>query len=58
VATPLSTGIHFEYQDVDKLTQTTFNQYYNGSEIVVAGRVTDNSLESFPSKIIASLPVR
>ncbi|XP_056128493.1 uncharacterized protein LOC130106414 [Rhinichthys klamathensis goyatoka] len=57
VATSLLTGIHLKYQAVDKLTQTTFNRYYNGSEIVVAGHITDNSLESFNIEVIASTKI-
>nr|AAH97018.1 Itih3 protein [Danio rerio] len=34
-------------------SQTTFSQYYNGSEIVVAGYITDNSLESLTTEVIA-----
>uniref|UniRef100_A0A671L6P1 Inter-alpha-trypsin inhibitor heavy chain H4-like n=1 Tax=Sinocyclocheilus anshuiensis TaxID=1608454 RepID=A0A671L6P1_9TELE len=45
VAIPLLTDVHLNYQGVANLTQSTFNQYYNGSEIVVAGQITDNSLE-------------
>uniref|UniRef100_A0A671L2W3 Inter-alpha-trypsin inhibitor heavy chain H4-like n=1 Tax=Sinocyclocheilus anshuiensis TaxID=1608454 RepID=A0A671L2W3_9TELE len=34
--------------------QQQYNQaYYNGSEIVVAGQITDNSLESFTTEVIA-----
>ncbi|XP_067243924.1 inter-alpha-trypsin inhibitor heavy chain H3-like isoform X2 [Chanodichthys erythropterus] len=53
VATPLLTDVHLNYQGVANLTQTTFSQYYNGSEIVVAGQITDNSLESFTTEVIA-----
>ncbi|XP_051768562.1 inter-alpha-trypsin inhibitor heavy chain H3-like isoform X2 [Ctenopharyngodon idella] len=53
VATPLLIDVHLNYQGVANLTQTTFSQYYNGSEIVVAGQITDNSLESFTTEVIA-----
>uniref|UniRef100_A0A672QQ28 Inter-alpha-trypsin inhibitor heavy chain H3-like n=1 Tax=Sinocyclocheilus grahami TaxID=75366 RepID=A0A672QQ28_SINGR len=53
VAVPLLTDVHLNYQGVANLTQSTFNQYYNGSEIVVAGQITDNSLESFTTEVIA-----
>uniref|UniRef100_A0A671L3Y2 Inter-alpha-trypsin inhibitor heavy chain H4-like n=1 Tax=Sinocyclocheilus anshuiensis TaxID=1608454 RepID=A0A671L3Y2_9TELE len=53
VAIPLLTDVHLNYQGVANLTQSTFNQYYNGSEIVVAGQITDNSLESFTTEVIA-----
>ncbi|RXN23124.1 inter-alpha-trypsin inhibitor heavy chain H3-like isoform X1 [Labeo rohita] len=53
VAIPLLTDVQLNYQGVGNLTQSTFNQYYNGSEIVVAGQITDNSLESFTTEVIA-----
>uniref|UniRef100_A0AAY5ECA7 VIT domain-containing protein n=1 Tax=Electrophorus electricus TaxID=8005 RepID=A0AAY5ECA7_ELEEL len=34
-------------------SQASFTQYYNGSEIVVAGQITDNSLETFQTEVIA-----
>ncbi|XP_077060064.1 inter-alpha-trypsin inhibitor heavy chain H3b [Siphateles boraxobius] len=53
VATPLLTDVHLSYKGVANLTQTTFSQYYNGSEIVVAGHIIDNSLESLTNEVIA-----
>ncbi|XP_052465329.1 inter-alpha-trypsin inhibitor heavy chain H3 isoform X1 [Carassius gibelio] len=53
VAIPLLTDVQLNYQGVANLTQSTFSQYYNGSEIVVAGQITDNSLESFTTEVIA-----
>lgn len=53
MAVPLLTDVHLNYQGVTNLTQSTFNQYYNGSEIVVAGQITDNSLETFTTEVIA-----
>lgn len=35
------------------LTQTNFSQYYNGSEIVVAGQITDNDIETFSPQVVA-----
>jgi hypothetical protein len=35
------------------LTQTNFSQYYNGSEIVVSGQITDNNIETFTAEVIA-----
>uniref|UniRef100_A0A8C1KFQ3 Inter-alpha-trypsin inhibitor heavy chain 3b n=1 Tax=Cyprinus carpio TaxID=7962 RepID=A0A8C1KFQ3_CYPCA len=52
VAVPLLTDVHLNYQGVTNLTQSTFNQYYNGSEIVVAGQITDNSLETFTTEVV------
>uniref|UniRef100_A0A8C2ZGD4 Inter-alpha-trypsin inhibitor heavy chain 3b, tandem duplicate 2 n=1 Tax=Cyclopterus lumpus TaxID=8103 RepID=A0A8C2ZGD4_CYCLU len=42
VATPLLTDVTMTYNGATNLTQTNFSQYYNGSEIVVAGQITDN----------------
>ncbi|XP_056324680.1 inter-alpha-trypsin inhibitor heavy chain H3b isoform X2 [Danio aesculapii] len=53
VAMPLLTNVQLNYQGVANVTQTTFSQYYNGSEIVVAGYITDNSLESLTTEVIA-----
>ncbi|XP_066526470.1 inter-alpha-trypsin inhibitor heavy chain H3-like isoform X3 [Hoplias malabaricus] len=53
VATPLLTDIQLNYTGARNLTQTTFSHYYNGSEIVVAGQITDNSLESLQTTVIA-----
>ncbi|XP_072522632.1 inter-alpha-trypsin inhibitor heavy chain H3 [Salminus brasiliensis] len=53
VAVPLLTNVQLNYTGAANLTQTRFSHYYNGSEIVVAGEITDNSLESFETKIIA-----
>ncbi|XP_073681753.1 inter-alpha-trypsin inhibitor heavy chain H3b [Garra rufa] len=54
VAMPLLTDVHLNYQGVGNLTQSTFSQYYNGSEIVVAGQISDNSLETFTTEVTAS----
>ncbi|MCI4389938.1 hypothetical protein PGIGA_G00116840 [Pangasianodon gigas] len=53
VATPLLTDVQLNYIGAANLTQTSFRQYYNGSEIVVAGQITDNSLETFQTEVIA-----
>ncbi|XP_060713686.1 inter-alpha-trypsin inhibitor heavy chain H3-like [Tachysurus vachellii] len=53
VATPLLTDVQLKYPGAANLTQTSFRQYYNGSEIVVAGQITDNSLESLQTEVIA-----
>ncbi|KAL7843744.1 hypothetical protein AOLI_G00252560 [Acnodon oligacanthus] len=53
VATPLLTDVQLNYTGAVNLTQTRFSHYYNGSEIVVAGQITDNSLETFQTEIIA-----
>ncbi|KAK6319558.1 hypothetical protein J4Q44_G00107690 [Coregonus suidteri] len=53
VATPLLTDVQMIYLGGANLTQTNFNQYYNGSEIVVAGQITDNNIEMFTAEVIA-----
>ncbi|XP_032370751.1 inter-alpha-trypsin inhibitor heavy chain H3 isoform X3 [Etheostoma spectabile] len=53
VATPLLTDVTMIYNGVTNLTQTNFSQYYNGSEIVVAGQITDNNIETFTPQVVA-----
>ncbi|KAM3621502.1 uncharacterized protein V6R79_012063 [Siganus canaliculatus] len=53
VATPLLTDVTLIYPGGTNLTQTNFSQYYNGSEIVVAGLITDNDIESFIPQVVA-----
>ncbi|XP_063330729.1 inter-alpha-trypsin inhibitor heavy chain H3-like [Pelmatolapia mariae] len=53
VATPLLTDVTMIYVGGTNLTQTNFSQYYNGSEIVVAGQITDNNIETFTPQVVA-----
>ncbi|XP_059384983.1 inter-alpha-trypsin inhibitor heavy chain H3-like [Carassius carassius] len=53
VAVPLLTDIQLKYPGGTNLTKTTFSLYFNGSEIVVSGQITDNSVESFTTEVIA-----
>ncbi|XP_070759213.1 inter-alpha-trypsin inhibitor heavy chain H3-like [Enoplosus armatus] len=53
VATPLLTDVTMIYAGGTNLTQTNFSQYYNGSEIVVAGQITDNDKETFTPQVEA-----
>ncbi|KAM9408196.1 LOW QUALITY PROTEIN: inter-alpha-trypsin inhibitor heavy chain H3-like [Pholidichthys leucotaenia] len=53
VATPLLTDVTMIYMGGSNLTQTNFSQYYNGSEIVVAGQITDNNIETFTPQVVA-----
>ncbi|KAM7006448.1 inter-alpha-trypsin inhibitor heavy chain H3-like [Tautogolabrus adspersus] len=53
VATPLLTDVTMVYEGGVNLTQTNFSQYYNGSEIVVAGQITDNDIETFTPQVVA-----
>uniref|UniRef100_A0A668RVA4 Inter-alpha-trypsin inhibitor heavy chain 3 n=1 Tax=Oreochromis aureus TaxID=47969 RepID=A0A668RVA4_OREAU len=51
VATPLLTDVTMIYVGGTNLTQTNFSHYYNGSEIVVAGEITDNNIETFTPQV-------
>uniref|UniRef100_A0ABM5FCM8 Inter-alpha-trypsin inhibitor heavy chain H3 n=1 Tax=Pogona vitticeps TaxID=103695 RepID=A0ABM5FCM8_9SAUR len=55
VANPLLTEIELEYSEnaISDLTQNNFKHYYDGSEIVVAGRITDNDLNSIVAEVKA-----
>lgn len=53
VATPLLTDVTMVYAGGSNLTQTNFSQYYNGSEIVVVGELTDNDIETFIPQVVA-----
>ncbi|XP_077385541.1 inter-alpha-trypsin inhibitor heavy chain H4-like isoform X4 [Festucalex cinctus] len=53
VANPLLTDVTMIYNGAGNLTQTNFSQYYNGSEIVVAGQITDNNIETFVPRVVA-----
>uniref|UniRef100_A0A668RM79 Inter-alpha-trypsin inhibitor heavy chain H3-like n=1 Tax=Oreochromis aureus TaxID=47969 RepID=A0A668RM79_OREAU len=53
VATPLLTDVTMIYVGGTNLTQTNFSQYYNGSEIVVAGEITDNNIETSTPQVVA-----
>ncbi|XP_008283653.1 inter-alpha-trypsin inhibitor heavy chain H3 [Stegastes partitus] len=49
VASPLLSEVDLRYPDnaVDLLTTNHFKQLFNGSEIVVAGRLMDNDMDNF-----------
>ncbi|XP_073732365.1 inter-alpha-trypsin inhibitor heavy chain H3 isoform X1 [Misgurnus anguillicaudatus] len=53
VAVPLLTDIQLNYIGVSNLTQNNFALYFNGSEIVVSGQITDNNVESISTEVIA-----
>ncbi|KAG7477976.1 hypothetical protein MATL_G00075510 [Megalops atlanticus] len=55
VASPLLSEIDVRYQEkaVDSLTTNNFKQLFNGSEIVVAGRLSDNDLDNFLVEVFA-----
>uniref|UniRef100_A0A672I098 Inter-alpha-trypsin inhibitor heavy chain H3 n=1 Tax=Salarias fasciatus TaxID=181472 RepID=A0A672I098_SALFA len=54
VASPLLLDVDLRYPDnaVDFLTTNNFAQLFNGSEIVVAGRLTDNNLDNFLVEVL------
>ncbi|KAM3622529.1 uncharacterized protein V6R79_026316 [Siganus canaliculatus] len=49
VSSPLLSEVDLRYPDnaVDSLSTNHFGQLFNGSEIVVAGRLSDNNLDNF-----------
>ncbi|XP_054585625.1 inter-alpha-trypsin inhibitor heavy chain H1 isoform X2 [Eptesicus fuscus] len=55
VATPLLVDVELQYpkDTVSELTQHSHKQYYEGSEIVVAGRIADQKLSSFKADVRA-----
>uniref|UniRef100_A0A4W3HTL3 Inter-alpha-trypsin inhibitor heavy chain H3 n=1 Tax=Callorhinchus milii TaxID=7868 RepID=A0A4W3HTL3_CALMI len=55
VANPLLLNVELQYSQnaVSDVTRSTFKQYYDGSEIVVAGRIADNDLDMFVADIRA-----
>uniref|UniRef100_A0A8C0H140 Inter-alpha-trypsin inhibitor heavy chain H3 n=1 Tax=Chelonoidis abingdonii TaxID=106734 RepID=A0A8C0H140_CHEAB len=55
VATPMLREVQLYYpiNATSELTQNNFNHYYDGSEIVVAGCIIDNHLNSFTADVKA-----
>lgn len=55
VANPLLVDVDLQYpkDSVSALTQHNHKQYYEGSEIVVAGRIADQKLSSFKADVRA-----
>lgn len=56
IGTPLLSDIRIDYTEnsVQYVTQHLFTNYFNGSEIVVAGKLTDQSAESLHVQVTAS----
>lgn len=56
IGTPLLSDIRINYTEnsVDYVTQNLFTNYFNGSEIVIAGKLTDQSAESLHVQVTAS----
>ncbi|XP_043092585.1 inter-alpha-trypsin inhibitor heavy chain H5 [Puntigrus tetrazona] len=56
IGTPLLSDIRVEYSEdaVEYVTQNLFTNYFNGSEIVVAGKLTNRSSDSLHIQVTAS----
>ncbi|XP_061687265.1 inter-alpha-trypsin inhibitor heavy chain H3-like isoform X2 [Syngnathoides biaculeatus] len=54
VSSPLLSEVNLRYPDnaVESLTTNHFSQLFNGSEIVVAGRLMDNKLDNFLVEVV------
>lgn len=55
MANPLLTEVELDYKEnaISDLTQNSFKHYYDGSEIVVAGRITDEEVNSITAEVKA-----
>ncbi|KAM5280510.1 inter-alpha-trypsin inhibitor heavy chain H3 [Ctenodactylus gundi] len=53
VANPLLTGVEVEYPEntILDLTQNNYHHFYDGSEIIVAGRLADEDMNSFKADV-------
>ncbi|CAJ1051409.1 inter-alpha-trypsin inhibitor heavy chain H3-like isoform X1 [Xyrichtys novacula] len=58
VSSPLLLDVNLRYPEnaVELLTKNSYSQLFNGSEIVVTGRVTDNDLDNFLVEVFAKGP--
>ncbi|XP_015817649.3 inter-alpha-trypsin inhibitor heavy chain H5 isoform X1 [Nothobranchius furzeri] len=56
IGTPLLSDIRVNYTEdsVDYVTQNLFTNYFNGSELVIAGKLTNRSAESLHVQVTAS----
>ncbi|KAK7130226.1 hypothetical protein R3I93_019760 [Phoxinus phoxinus] len=56
IGTPLLSDIRVEYSEdaVEYITQNLFTNYFNGSELVVAGKLTNRSADSLHVQVTAS----
>uniref|UniRef100_A0A8C5KTS2 Inter-alpha-trypsin inhibitor, heavy chain 5 n=1 Tax=Jaculus jaculus TaxID=51337 RepID=A0A8C5KTS2_JACJA len=56
IRTPLLSDIRIDYPPglVEHATKTLFPNYFNGSEIVVAGKLADSKLDRLPVQVTAS----
>lgn len=53
MANPLLTGVEVEYPEnaIQDLTQNAYQHFYDGSEIVVAGRLLDKDMNNFKADV-------
>ncbi|XP_034442500.1 inter-alpha-trypsin inhibitor heavy chain H3-like isoform X2 [Hippoglossus hippoglossus] len=58
VSNPLLLEVDLRYPDnaVDSLTKNHFSQLFNGSEIVVSGRLSDNDMDNFLVEVLGQGP--
>lgn len=58
VSSPLLLEVQMRYPDnaVESLTKNQYSQLFNGSEIVVSGRLTNNDYENFLVEVVAKGP--
>ncbi|XP_016418723.1 inter-alpha-trypsin inhibitor heavy chain H5-like [Sinocyclocheilus rhinocerous] len=56
IGTPLLSDIRVEYSEdaVEYITQNLFTNYFNGSELIVAGKLTNHSSDSLHVQVTAS----
>ncbi|XP_059361462.1 inter-alpha-trypsin inhibitor heavy chain H5-like [Carassius carassius] len=56
IGTPLLSDIRVEYSEdaVEYITQNLFTNYFNGSELIVAGKLTNHSPDSLHVQVTAS----
>ncbi|XP_056311489.1 inter-alpha-trypsin inhibitor heavy chain H5 [Danio aesculapii] len=56
IGTPLLSDIRVEYSEdaVEYITQNLFTNYFNGSELIVAGKLTNRSSDSLHVQVTAS----
>ena len=48
----LDVYLHYPHDTTDSLTQNHFSQLFNGSEIVVSGRLSDNYVDDFVVEVL------
>uniref|UniRef100_A0A673BAP1 Inter-alpha-trypsin inhibitor heavy chain H3 n=1 Tax=Sphaeramia orbicularis TaxID=375764 RepID=A0A673BAP1_9TELE len=58
VSRPLLLNVDLQYSDtsVDSLTKNHFNHLFEGSEIIVAGRLSDNDVDNLQVKVLGQGP--